>query len=83
MTDTELPVRRGGTLVRFAGVVELADTRALGARARKSVRVRVPPPALISTQFRAYIIGPTPTMDAGQLRWHGRAAGKPHQMASD
>ena len=28
-----------------AGVVELADTRALGARVRKSVRVRVPPSA--------------------------------------
>jgi hypothetical protein len=36
-------------------VVELADTRALGARARKSVRVRVPPPAQMFTQVRARI----------------------------
>jgi hypothetical protein len=45
-------------------VVELAYTPALGAGARKSMRVRVPPPALIDQQlftlvnfrFRAHLL---------------------------
>ena len=47
---TELVGERSGTLVELAGVMKLANIRALGARARKSLRVRVPPPALMLRQ---------------------------------
>ncbi len=44
---------RAGTIGHAAGVVELADMPALGAGARKSVWVRVPPPALFSLRSPA------------------------------
>ncbi len=49
------PTRLPGVAARYyrhaAGVVKLAYTRSLGVRARKSVGVRVPPPALFVSEM--------------------------------
>ena len=49
----KLSATEGGRIAGRAGVVELAYTPALGAGARESMRVRVPPPALCSDRFCA------------------------------